>query len=363
MRVLILWSDQRSANMGVRVLAQGMSDLAHRVWGSDVEITCQDLGPNEAGFSLGKKSVLRDILKRKGPIRAFLSDYDVVLDTGAGDSFTDIYGWRRLAMMSYTQRVSTKLRIPYVMGPQTIGPFNTKLGRALARGTLRNAQLVVARDQLSADYALTVLGREIDVLSTDVVFALDRPKIEKTRDVILNVSGLLWFGKSHVDGTAYRSAVRRLISTLISEGRAVTLLAHVVDNPTPDNDVPAIEELQLEFGGGVDSIVPSTLEEAREVIASAKVLVGSRMHATLNALSVGVPAVPWAYSRKFAPLMGALGWRHTMDLREIDDPVPMTVSLLAEWSASAPTAEIAAVAEEGRSRMESATAKLRSLLL
>ena len=44
-------------------------------------------------------------------------------------------------------------------------------------------------------------------------------------------------------------------------------------------------------------------------------MIGSRMHACLNALSVGTPAIPLAYSRKFAPLLGDLGWAHVVDLR------------------------------------------------
>jgi len=54
------------------------------------------------------------------------------------------------------------------------------------------------------------------------------------------------------------------------------------------------------------------------------------MHACLNALSVGTPAVPLAYSRKFEPLLAGLGWNHTVDLRSDPDPVPSVLTALAD---------------------------------
>jgi polysaccharide pyruvyl transferase WcaK-like protein len=53
------------------------------------------------------------------------------------------------------------------------------------------------------------------------------------------------------------------------------------------------------------------------------------MHACLNALSGGVPAVPLAYSRKFAPLLAQLGWTYGVDLRTAADPVGDVLAALA----------------------------------
>ena len=81
----------------------------------------------------------------------------------------------------------------------------------------------------------------------------------------------------------------------------------MIDSPVADNDVPAIRELAAELGGDVEIVLPQDLDEVRAVTASAAVVVGSRMHACLNALSTGTPAVPLAYSRKFDPLLRDLG--------------------------------------------------------
>ena len=66
---------------------------------------------------------------------------------------------------------------------------------------------------------------------------------------------------------------------------------------------------------GIRAVVPSSLEDARKQLACAGVVVGARMHASLNAISQGTPCVPLAYSRKFGPLMDDLGWDLYCDLR------------------------------------------------
>ena len=43
-------------------------------------------------------------------------------------------------------------------------------------------------------------------------------------------------------------------------------------------------------------------------------LIGSRMHATIAALSSGTAVVPVAYSRKFEGLFGGVGYKHVVDL-------------------------------------------------
>jgi polysaccharide pyruvyl transferase WcaK-like protein len=106
----------------------------------------------------------------------------------------------------------------------------------------------------------------------------------------------------------------------------VTLLAHVLDSPNADNDVLAVHAFAKSVGA--DALVPSGLDEVRSIAASANVVIGSRMHACLNALSVGTPAIPLAYSRKFDSLLSDLGWTHTVDLRAPGDPVAAVLAIL-----------------------------------
>jgi polysaccharide pyruvyl transferase WcaK-like protein len=82
------------------------------------------------------------------------------------------------------------------------------------------------------------------------------------------------------------------------------------------------------------------------------------MHACLNALSVGTPAIPLAYSRKFEPLLDDLGWRATVDLRTSTDHVDDVMRLAAD---DALLAGVGAVRERAEAALGPAEAALRKL--
>ncbi len=327
MRVLILWADEKSANLGVRVLAQGTEELVRRAF-PEASFEWLNYGSQTAPIPVGDwRRVTRERLLRRSPFIEWLRGFDLAVDTRAGDSFADIYGLRRLWTQSLLAELVVEAGVPVVLGPQTIGPFRTRRGRTLGAWSLRRASVALARDSSSAVYA-EALGRPVDAISTDVVFALPRPARSGERDVMLNISGLLWRDNPHVESASYRRSVLNVAHGVLDRGRRLTLLAHVLDSPVPDNDVPAIREFARVLDRDVEILVPDSLDHVRQAAASARVVLGSRMHACLNALSVGTPAVPLAYSRKFEPLLRDLGWPHTVDLRGDADAAAGALALL-----------------------------------
>lgn len=359
MRVLVLWADDGSSNLGVRALAEGSAALVRSVW-PNAEVEFQQYGRGSAPMGIGSpKTLAREWVTGRRGLRTWLRSFDLILDTRSGDSFADIYGVERLFSMSLITQLASRARVPVVLGPQTIGPFLTRRGRLVARRVLRSADLVLSRD-IDSTVQAARLGRPVDVQTTDVVFAIDAPERRIERDVVLNVSGLLWSPNPHVDNVVYQSTVRDLYARLTDEGRSVTLLAHVIESAVADNDVPAIREFVHEHGLDAEVLVPTSLADVRSMVASANVVIGSRMHACLNALSVATPAIPLAYSRKFAPLLDGLEWRHTVDLRTSVDPV-------AEAYAELMTPDLAeqAALVRGRARATLALAEdaLRSMVI
>lgn len=348
-RILVLWADESSPNLGVAVLARGSHDLLRQAF-PEADISFANYGARPREIPWGRpRSLLRErVLPRYG-MQEYFKGFDLIWDTRSGDSFSDIYGLGRHLTMSTVHEMARQAGSTIVMAPQTIGPFTTRRGRLLASRTLRRSALVVARDPHSA-HAAEDLGREPDLTTADLVFAIGQPAPGPQRDVLLNVSGLLWHENPHVSSAGYRRVVREALDGLRAEGREVALLAHVLDTPNPDNDVPAIRALADEVDGDVEVIVPSDLDSARETIAGANVLIGSRMHACLNALSVGVPAVPLAYSRKFAPLLNSVGWTTGFDLRS--DDLAALPRKIVSTVASLDPADAAAAAAMGRASLD-----------
>lgn len=320
MKALVLWSDDTSHNLGVRALGQGSAAVVERAF-PGAEVAFRNYGRGDGPAGIGHRRMMaRQLTTGKGALIEWLRTFDLVMDTRAGDSFADIYGLPRLTVMTATAELVRRAGVPLVLGPQTIGPFATRRGRLLARRSMSTARLVMSRDAESASAAAS-LRHPVDVRTTDVVFGLPGVFADGDRDVIVNPSGLLWNDNGHVDAAAYRDVVTQLCRRLVAAGRRVTLLAHVLDSPLQDNDVRVLGEVAERVEGVHEIVVPTSLEHVRAVLASAQVVIGSRMHACLNALSVGRPAIPLAYSRKFAPLLADLGWHHTVDLRQGNDQV------------------------------------------
>lgn len=312
-KILVLWASEVNPNLGVRALARGSRDLLRRVW-PEAEFTFADFGQRPPQLPWGSgRSLLRERVTGRLGMQRWLADFDLVWDTRSGDSFADIYGLGRLGVMSRIHAYARQAGTRVLMAPQTIGPFGTRRGRRLARRTVKKSALVFARDPRSAD-AAAALGYPVDATVTDLVFGIDQPALVAAHDVMLNVSGLLWNPNSHTENELYRRAVRTVITELVSAGRRVTLMPHVIDSRNQDNDVPVSIALAAEFGDAVDHYVPVDLDDVRSAIASSQLLIGARMHACLNALSTGVPAVAMAYSRKFEPLMKTIEWPHVVAL-------------------------------------------------
>lgn len=314
-RVLVLWSDSASTNLGVQALAEGSKqlilsafpdcELAYLSYSTDIDKSLRPGAKNLLLASIGFNTRLLD----------WLASFDLVVDTGAGDSFSDIYGVRRLVEMSALRFLVRRAKVPFVMGPQTIGPFNSVFGRLMARLSVRGAAAVLARDSEGFSNASGVY-RGPTFQTCDVAFLIPPNEAVERSGVLFNVSGLLWNENPHVDSNFYRSQVETFARMAIASGLKVTLLTHVLESENRDSDSLAVKELQQILGGMIDCYEPKDLYDARSMIAQSEVVVASRMHASLNALSQGIPTVSWGYSDKFRPLLADLEWPLFYDLRE-----------------------------------------------
>jgi polysaccharide pyruvyl transferase WcaK-like protein len=214
---------------------------------------------------------------------------------------------------------------------------------------------VWARDSQSTARARKAGIRGLQQAS-DLVFAVNEPppledgKSAKTYDLLLNVSGLLWNPNSHVDHLRYRSIIRSVISDASERGLITGLLVHVSANGGADDD-RAIASLLADEIHALDVIAPDHLDDLRSVVSRAGLLVGSRMHACLNAISLGVPAIALAYSDKFAPLFEDLGYDDgVIDLRTVESH--FRLDLDGAVASEALRSSARAARDEGRRRVD-----------
>jgi len=267
----------------------------------------------------------RHIPGPSGPLAEGLNRSDMVVDIGGGDSFTDIYGPKRFLTIWATKLHALRKRKPLILSPQTVGPFNTRYARMLAKWSLNRSRLVVSRDAPTTAF-LTEMGVTERVLeATDVAMRLpyDKPA-PRTEDgpikVGINVSGLLFNGgytKSNQFGlkSDYPNLIRDIIRKFTAmDNVELHLVGHVQSHEIEvEDDHRVNERLAEEFPDVVVSPFFKSPIDAKTYIAGLDFFMGARMHATIAAFSSGVPVVPMAYSRKFRGVFGTLGFDRSVD--------------------------------------------------
>jgi len=259
-----------------------------------------------------------------------ITEADVVLSIAGGDSFSDIYGMRRLFYIALPQILVQILGKKYALLPQTIGPFKGKVAKVIAKTILRGAAIVYSRDyeglKVTKDLIDSDTSDQRSRFCYDVGFIVDPvPPLEMDLDdlpeqdsrnsplVGLNVSGLLFMGGYTKDNmfdlnVDYRALIYSIIEHLINKKGAYILLIPHVFGKHAESDSVACESIYSDL----KKMYPNRLylargrynqSEIKYIIGFCDLFIGSRMHACIAALSQNIPTVSIAYSKKFIGVM------------------------------------------------------------
>ena len=208
-----------------------------------------------------------------------------------------------------------------------------------------------ARDTDSFEILQTLLGDHFDPqrhrCGVDLAFALPpralpqdlEPKLQgwitkkcpATPLVGFNVSGLIYndperAAQRYALKADYRRVVTGFLSDMLSRTAArIVLIPHVMDRPGHyESDLGACRDVAVNLSQAHASRVcvsPPSLDEAevKELISRVDWFCGTRMHATIAALSSGVPAAAISYSDKTLGVFETCGQgRHVLDPRILD---------------------------------------------
>ncbi len=339
-KVCLAWHNINSTNYGVSALAVAQVALLKKAADElGVELTYETLGTHDAS-ELGIKKELESrlgidithvnfslrilansLLKFDFSLFNIFKKYDLVIDIGEGDSFTDIYGMKRFLLISLTKYLAVSKGVKLILAPQTIGPFKTLASKVIAKYLIKRSELVFSRD-----YKSTAFVSELGLVSTevsDVAFTLPFDKKEKVANSVgLNISGLLWHGGysgANQFGLTvdYKEFVKQVVSGFLARGKQIHLIGHVIsDIDVVEDDYRVCLNIKELFADEPNVIVAPKFRspiEAKSYMSQLEFFTGSRMHATIGALSSGVVTVPIAYSRKFSGVFGSLDYTYTLD--------------------------------------------------
>jgi polysaccharide pyruvyl transferase WcaK-like protein len=279
-----------------------------------------------------------------------LLDAELVGEIRGGDSFSDIYGFRKFLIGSLPLLSTVLLRRPYVMLPQTYGPFRLSASRAIARFLLQRATTIFTRDRNCEALVYELCGRT-PIFCPDVAFTLEPIKphdlrimpagleLEKETHLVgVNVSGLLYMGGytgRNMFGlrSDYRELVDQLILRILTSTDAkILLVPHVFGSEQEEEACSAIlASYEKRYPGRLFAVAqPLSERELKWVIGKTSFFVGSRMHACIAALSQFVPTVGLAYSDKFLGVFESAGvGEGIVDLRTSPTPEVVDQTLSA----------------------------------
>lgn len=267
----------------------------------------------------------KKLLNPKSDFHKALSTCQVVLDVGEGDSFSDIYGLKRLLYLSLTKRFAGASGRKLILSPQTIGPFSTPTSRVLARWALASATRVFARDPLSKDWLDQNGQAKKSDVAIDMAFRLPFTKREKQCNSVhigLNVSALLYSGgysgKNELGlSLDFAALTHKIIEwSLALPNAEVWLVPHVMSRDIPGEDDVHVSRQLLEKHPRLKLAGPFNNPcDAKTFMSGLDFFAGGRMHACIGAFSAGVPTVPLAYSRKFNGLFAALEYPVLVDCK------------------------------------------------
>lgn len=265
-----------------------------------------------------------------------INQCDYVIDLTAGDSFTDIYGQYTFDGETNVKLLVKKLGKKMILGPQTYGPFSTDKNIQKARKAIESADLVISRDQKSAD-CIASFSDKIVYVTTDLAFTLpweieDHAPSDKIK-IGINVSGLLLSDKTEKTAlfvrlkTSYDTYIRSVIDWLLTENQYNIYIIPHVGNDGSDY-IRNIYGDQLSYCEAFYDPI-----SAKNQISQMDIFVGARMHATVAAFSSGVATIPTAYSRKFAGLYSNLGYPYLIDCVEntTEENIKRTIQYIREY--------------------------------
>lgn len=188
----------------------------------------------------------------------------------------------------------------YVFLPQAFGPFVDKTNINLVQRYFPSASLVFARDEVSHSVLSRLMSpKKFLEQSPDFTNLVDVARAPK-RDLMLIIPNSNMLSKRVDDelwAECYVGLLENAISFGLSKGMEVGILNH-----EGKSDQFLCEQLKARFGSNVWLRSGLSGMEIKGLIAQAQLVMCSRFHGCVSALSLGVPCVGTSWSHKYQAL-------------------------------------------------------------
>ena len=200
-----------------------------------------------------------------------------------------------------------------------MGPFKNKINRLMAKLVLPRLALIVSRGeqtgrflselQLTNTTAYPDAAFSMECCDADAITAATMlPDTCGKKIIGISPSQVVW-GLCHKENVDYTGILAEITAECRKKGFHCVVFPHSArtgTDKTHNNDLPIIKKFAAALPPGDDLTVLDRELEAgvlRCLIAKMDILVASRFHAIISAMSTGVPAVVVGWSHKYAEVL------------------------------------------------------------
>jgi colanic acid/amylovoran biosynthesis protein len=297
------------------------------------------------GWAAGPYLRLAPISLRKLLDVARARDVSAILDA-SGFAYADAFGPRPAEYL--LSRVERKARHgqKLLLLPQAFGPFEDVAVARACRRLFERAEIIYARDPSSQRMVNDLVGQDKARLCPDITIALhgaawvpaDIVLPDRFAAIVPNFRMLTQAGDP--GGMRYFTILEQMIRRLNDARIPVVIVLH-----SRQEDLTLAEQLSVKAGGlplfrHHDPLV------VKAVLGRAVLVIGSRFHALVSALSQGVPCIGLGWAHKYEWLFRDFGAEeHLVPVTEVDRVLARLDVLIAPEGNRAQRAQLARQAE------------------
>jgi len=259
------------------------------------------------------KNIFKDSLFRK------FEETDLIIDI-SGYGLTEDFGLKRISLYCTEILLSKLLSKPFIIFPQSMGPFNSKLSKFLVRVFIPYVDLIIVRGKESKKYLkeLGICNKKKVYIYPDIAFLFKaspkRRAIEILKEnnisVYRNLVGIVpnkrVYERSFVyTRNEYVDILKKIINLILERAdTAVVLIPHEFRADGLDD-----REVIMRIIGEVkskDRIYALTEEissaDLKAIIGCMDLLIASRFHSIVSGFSMRVPTMVLGWSHKYLEL-------------------------------------------------------------
>jgi len=238
----------------------------------------------------------------------FEADIDWVLDA-SGFAYGDQWGGRNVTVLSAEILRLQRHQKGYVLLPQALGPFSKRADQQKLKRAIPAAWLVCPRDDASFEHLHSIVGNSTNVQQFADFTNLLAPMMPATITpvapaksiclIIPNSAMLSQKNRNPQWQANYMRVLELAVATALDQQMTPVLLNH-----EGVADAAICQQLADKFQPVLNIIEESDPRKVKGWIAQSGLVVCSRFHGCVSALSSGVPCLGTSWSHKYEALFG-----------------------------------------------------------